>query len=817
MTTQDKLRGLILAALMVTSVFAGTIALSGTVAADRGAGNVETLPETVFVGEGDLDFTPVGDISDNQGIVFYGTSGDADGDIITVSDPSTVDTGEFSTGAYDIQTAGASGDDASGTVGGSTDISVQEGEMSGVTIYQGLNTDGAEVQNGRIGDTDYLTIEPDYNFEVADKVSVTVEDEEGFNITDRALTENSEEVDAADQTNNILLPDNTDDEFVKIDVEDLPPGTYDVTAEGDDIGASQTVTFTIGEDDANLEFDSSSIIKGENAVLNVSGNPGATPWIRIDSDDLDTEVIQEGEDSNENAILDSVFENGFSDADYDSQSEYIYAQVDLGDDGEDRVRLGSADFEADSTLTVEAVTPDATNPTEEEQMAAIRGEDTLAEADLEVAEQTITLDNVDSPIAVNEDFMMNGSAPEIDSVTPYAKVGTEWHQITVDDDTVDIDEDGEFNLEATADGELAIAGSYRIGVAPGSPEENAEIIDSDAWGDTVTPTASTSIQTVAGNLSASLSRTDIAAVSDDSVTLSGGAFGQSKAVVYTVGPRGDVEQESLDIEGNEFSQELDGFNRRGTHNLIVVGTGGDSRYVPVQQGDGGWDPSTIVTTINEDSMTQEDAVAIILDKHDATGYNDDIARANLTARSPSITVEDVSEVTPSPTVFNGTSNREPGTVLFAEMTDDDGNSVVSGQIEVSDEGTWSFNANLQDVETGNYTFAIEGDETSASTQVSVVEEISTPTPTPEPTPTATPSPTPEPTPTPTPTPEPTPTPTPEPTPTATATPTDAPSDGDDGGDTTPSPTTTGDGPGFGVVVSLIALLAAALIATRRRD
>jgi PGF-pre-PGF domain-containing protein/PGF-CTERM protein len=82
----------------------------------------------------------------------------------------------------------------------------------------------------------------------------------------------------------------------------------------------------------------------------------------------------------------------------------------------------------------------------------------------------------------------------------------------------------------------------------------------------------------------------------------------------------------------------------------------------------------------------------------------------------------------------------------------------------------------------------------------------TPTATPGPTtPTATPTPGPG-TPTATPTPEPptpTATPTPEPvTPTETATP--------------PAPTTTGDGPGFGIVVTLIALIAAALL-VRRRD
>jgi PGF-CTERM protein len=97
---------------------------------------------------------------------------------------------------------------------------------------------------------------------------------------------------------------------------------------------------------------------------------------------------------------------------------------------------------------------------------------------------------------------------------------------------------------------------------------------------------------------------------------------------------------------------------------------------------------------------------------------------------------------------------------------------------------------MSDVETGDYTLRVEDDETSATTQISVVEEVSEDTPTPEP---DTETPTPEPD-TETPTPEPdTETPTPEP-------------------DTETTTTTT---PGFGAVVAVLALLGAALLALRR--
>ncbi|QLH79981.1 PGF-CTERM sorting domain-containing protein [Halosimplex rubrum] len=117
--------------------------------------------------------------------------------------------------------------------------------------------------------------------------------------------------------------------------------------------------------------------------------------------------------------------------------------------------------------------------------------------------------------------------------------------------------------------------------------------------------------------------------------------------------------------------------------------------------------------------------------------------------------------------------------------------------------------NLYDFPEADAPYTADGSAVTASASVSLDSATATPSPTP--TPTATP------TATPTPTATATPSPTPTPTATPTATPTEAPSDGDDGGDTTPSPTTTGDGPGFGVAVSLIALLAAALLTARRRD
>ena len=148
-------------------------------------------------------------------------------------------------------------------------------------------------------------------------------------------------------------------------------------------------------------------------------------------------------------------------------------------------------------------------------------------------------------------------------------------------------------------------------------------------------------------------------------------------------------------------------------------------------------------------------------------------------------------------VFAGTTNAAPGTEHTARVRstgDTRPRFNVNEDFSVDAEQDWATDefdmsetsvGDTFELSLGN-TIAVETPEVDGN----VIEALDTPTPTPDDTPT--PEPEPEPEPTPEPEPEPTPEPEPEPEPT------------DD------------DTPGFGAVVALIALIAAALLATRRR-
>jgi major cell surface glycoprotein (TIGR04216 family) len=154
---------------------------------------------------------------------------------------------------------------------------------------------------------------------------------------------------------------------------------------------------------------------------------------------------------------------------------------------------------------------------------------------------------------------------------------------------------------------------------------------------------------------------------------------------------------------------------------------------------------------------------------------------------------------------SGVTNRQPDdTTIMVEVIE--GPSASSLDIASTDawgtDGQWSVEIPTEGVETGNYTVeaSVGGNSDIRSFQVTG-EQLEEPTE-PEPTDTATePEPDPEPTET---TEEPEPT-TDEPEPTTAA------------GTEPAEETTTATGPGFTAVLALVALVAAALLAVRRRD
>jgi major cell surface glycoprotein (TIGR04216 family) len=409
-------------------------------------------------------------------------------------------------------------------------------------------------------------------------------------------------------------------------------------------------------------------------------------------------------------------------------------------------------------------------------------------------------------VRVGEDFEIEGTAAESDEVAAYARIDEDYEPLAGDENPTDVESDGSFLLEVNASRPINLADSYRIvlvteeaqgesgasaGTFPGFAGSGVDELENDDFGDLDT-TASTTIRTVAGDLTARLSTQRIAANVGDEVTVEGTALGQGDEVrIYKVGPRGDVQYQTADIENEEFDEDFTSIDTRGTHTFIVVGQGRDQEYAVANN------PQNLDGELSGNEAPDQ-AIEKINDEYSGAGVDDQIVELTLQAENPSITIDDFTQdgqVAQGDVTVSGTSNREDGTTVFIEVLGENDDVIASTEAEVNGtSSTWSVTIDMSDVETGTYTLRADDDEASAALEFEVVESVETATPTEAPeTETETEAPETE-----------TETEAPE-----TETETEMPAT------ETETETTSTSTPGFGAIVALVALLAAALLAIRR--
>ncbi|AUV84150.1 hypothetical protein C2R22_21460 (plasmid) [Salinigranum rubrum] len=815
-----KIRAAVLAALLVLSVFAGTVTFVGTAAAigtDISGASVTNAPiddssadqtvpfdalnpsssdgadlraasrsinsgGTVYIGEEDVDLTSLPGVSAGNPAIFTGVSGSADGSAASVSDGASADitsANNFEPGGYDSPAAG----------GGGAELFVVEPLVSDLTIYSGAGTDRPDVTDGSIlTDTDTITIEADWNFDDAENVSITIEDEDGLEVQSQ-LTSNTGLLELGTSGGNVELSG----------LSDLETGEYLVTVKGVDNldSASRSATFTIRDESQSISLSESSVTQGENVVATTIGAPGAYGLVRIDSDHV--ENLPDGVEANSDASAENVFANTGDVAGLRgaasvgaTDDDYVGAIVDLGDTGDAQVRINTEYLDT-STVDVEFVELDESN-IDDSNVAAGFDANSDDNAELTIEDKAISIVSIPSVVRVGEDFEVEGTAAESDEVAAYARIDDDWELLDGDENPVRVDSDGSFVLELTASSPINLPDNYRVavvteeawGVGDANADEFPTTLDSDAFGELETK-ETVSIRTVESDLTAQLSSQSIAADVDDEITVSGLALGQGNEVrIYKVGPRGDVQFQSANIDDGEFEADFSAISHRGTHTFLVIGEGRDGNYAVTE---------TEATRELSGEETPRQAVAIINDLYSGAGVDDQIVELTLQAENPQLSIDDFAtdgQVAQGEVTVSGTSNREDGTTVFIEILGDNKNVITSKEAEVNGStGAWSATLDMSGSETGTYTLRADDDETAASLEFELVESLSTPVEGPmeeteestESTDQSTGS-------------------------TMTSTPTES--------TVTSEPTgTSASAPGFGVVVTLVTLMVAALLAIRR--
>ncbi|WP_299331112.1 hypothetical protein [Haloplanus sp.] len=686
----------------------------GTVTAETtSARSVTTTISPLFLGEEDVDLTALdGAATAGEQQRFHGVGGRAEGKVATADDAAAAEISRdngFIPGPYALQ----SGTD-------STAVVVQEPDVFDIEVYPGRTTSGTDIADSSVsGQTETVTVVPEFDFEAAADARVVVEDGDGLEITDTVVGNPTASTSGAP---------------VRLDVSDLSPGAYTIRVEGtDDLDSvSASVTLRVRSVEAGISVDSDSVTRGETTVVSIRGEPGTTRQIRVPAS-----ALRAGE-APTNATADDVFggSDGVTEVGVDSDGNVLFATADLESDGSARVELDTGPLETsghDIALATDATAP-ATETTR-----------------LEVASPQVSVRAPRSDVTIGRTERITGRADGADEVKLYARAGSQYVPLYEDASENELAETsvtgGSWSIELDTEAVVNIPDSYRI-AAVTNPEErgfgpNERLNDSTIRG--IQGAAQAGITTVGPELSASVSRSEISTAPSDEVTIFGRAPGPNKAVrAYVVRPRGSVAVFNLTAASDgDFDFSYNDFETPGRYRIIIVTAGRDDSFGFADTGNA----SSIRRKLGTDNTANE-TTRTIRDAYNGAGVDDNRIELNVDADSPRVDTETVRllRIQGDGLIVSGTSNRQGGASLRLELSGDEG-PVAIETAEVSESGRWRTTLDVEGVDAGRYSLQVESSNATnvatirlESGSASIVTFTSTPTPTPTPESTTTPTP-----------------------------------------------------------------------------
>jgi major cell surface glycoprotein (TIGR04216 family) len=853
--TKQKINALFLTAIMVISVFAATIAFSGAAAAaNRGAGLTYSTGPTDGNGGGNAD--SVGQVGDGA-VVFQG-------------EEDLEPNGNF--GGTDIgQLQKAQGDNSGILLGNpipqDQPTGTYEGASSTSVTLQTPRITSVEVQNSNEGDVTGSTLQTsssapdafvraDYNFQEAEDLEITVEDEDGLEVTEEIVVSNST-VGSLDNRNN----ENTDaagssgsfDVGWELDTSNVDSGQYTITVEGtEDLtfgDSSETVTVNLTTDQqASLNLDNDEAVQGENLGYTVDESPeGNFHAVVIESDEFGDNISPDNADDifrNVGDVVDSgVVVNNDTISGFDttgaagslsatstgansvgatSNINYTYAIVEV--DGGSAAGSIETQYLDDSSIDIDVYQAngiastylDGNNDLNSDVVTG--SSETDDEVTFEVVEGEVSLDSPSNTYVTGSEVDVEGTASSgADDVAIYARDNDQFQLVTINSqDTISVDGDDTFSeedvqLSANSD-ILGLPGNYRLGVITkddADTDNDGTVEGSLSTSEFNSGVSSTnSIRVLDTALNATFITYNGQVAKEDGsaqIDVEGQAPGANEVIGVFVGPRGEVVAQELSVDDEDTFDEEDiqvGSLSQGVATAHVLSPGRDGNF---GASGGTITDAASIEALGASSSTGDQVRERILENSVDDTASDDLIVTETFRVSNSLTTVDsaTSPVETNGTIeLQGTTNNAPDdTTITVELLDQDSNSVtIESTDEWGQDGQFSVSLDLSDddVQPGNYTIEADDGDNSDRATVQVVEAGSLEEEPPE---TETPEPDTE-------TPEPD-TETPEPD-TETETEMDTEM-------TTEEETTSESGPGFTAAIALIALVAAALLAVRRNN
>ncbi|RKS75849.1 major cell surface glycoprotein (TIGR04216 family) [Haloarcula quadrata] len=811
----------------------------------RGAGEYDTSTSVGEVGPGATVFQGEEDLTGTFGpdnvelAALQKSSGDNEGILLEQPIPQ-----DQPTGAY-------TADGNSGSAG----VVLQTPRVTDVEVQ---NNDGGDVTGSVLqASSDSAFVRVDYNYQNAEDLEITVEDEDGLDVTEEIVTGSTELNDESDA--GAGSPGDFDVGYV-LDTQDVDEGEYTITVAGVedlDFGdASETVTVNITSDQqASLDLDSDEVVQGENLGLEVQNSPeGNFHAVVIESSDF-RDGITASQAANIFRSVGDVSDRGLvnSDGPVDAEDlnvaddetvadnvEYAYAIVEI--DGGNGVGSIETQYLDDSSVDVDLYPASSSGDVpsyldnEAHTTADIGGNspvlpdllDTDDDQSFEVTEGDVTLDSPDGTYVTGSQVDVNGSANEgVDEVAIYVRDNNDFELVTIDgDDTISVDGDDTFSEEditlSNGNSLLQLPGTYRLGVID---EQDADLSGDGNPDATLTTSefnsgvsSTSSIRVTDTALNGTFVTYNGQVASDDStIDVEGQAPGKDSVVIAFVDSRGDAAATVLSVDDDDTFDEEDidiSSLSEGAVTAHIISSGRDGVF-----GDTSLDDDDLADAIRTGSTASsgEDFASgagtgdqvrdrILANTVDDTASDDLIVNEQFRLSDGLTTIESAtSPVETNGTIeVEGTTNRVPddNTITVEVLDQEDESVTIDSTDEWGNNGQWSVSVDLSDsdVEPGNYTVESDDGDNTDRASIQIVEAGSLEEEQPETPETETEAPD-----------------------TETETETDAPDTETEAPDTetempdteTEEATTEASGPGFTAAIALIALVAAALLAVRR--
>ncbi|QCP89616.1 major cell surface glycoprotein (plasmid) [Haloarcula marismortui ATCC 43049] len=714
--TKQKINAVFLSALMVMSVFAAAVAFSGAAAAaNRGAGFTYSTGPTDSNGGGNGD--SVGQVGPGA-VVFQGEEDLEDG-------------GNFGSNTDIGQLQKVSGDNSGILLGNP----IPQDQPTGSYTFDGNSgTDGVtlqtprvtsvEVQNGGSGDVTGSTLQTsssgpdafvraDYNFQEAEDLEITVEDENGLEVTNEIVVQKTG-LPTADRNNDNGASGSNGDFDVgwELDTTDIDEGQYTITVEGtEDLtfgDASETVTVNITSDQqASLNLDNDEVVQGENLQFNVENSPeGNYHVVLVESSefrdgitaDQASRIFRNVGDVQEVGLVDNtgpvsastVASNVGSDQEVADVTRYAYGVVEIDggsgvgsietqflDDSSVDVELYPASDSSNdgyasggshaSSVTVRDTDGDGTDDSEDAIVTDLL--ETDDDQSFDVVEGEITLDSPSGAYITGSQIDVNGTANQgVDQVALYARDNNDYELIEIDgSNTVSVDGDDTFSEEDVVLSQgskggnsiVSLPGSYRIGVID---VQDADLDSDGTVDDTLTTSdfnsgvsGATALRVTDTALNGTFTTYNGQIASDDGqIDVDGQAPGKDNVIVAFVDSRGNAAAQVVSVDDDDsFSEEDIDITSlsEGTVTAHILSSGRDGEYGDTGTSSDSAFVNTIETGYAGGSSTGDQVrEQILANTVDDTASDDLIVNEQFRLTDGLTTIESVS----SPVEANGT-------------------------------------------------------------------------------------------------------------------------------------------------------------------